>query len=118
MASVLAGLVDSAVRWSSTGKLRALWEHLGASAAAAAADLPRLTAALDQHAAAVRDTLSAGAGVIGVAALAGYAKGILDGATLLAWPAHRDVDWSSASWLELRLAAVGALARQYGHLAA
>jgi hypothetical protein len=116
MANMLAGLVDSAVKWSSAGTLRALWEHIGASATAAAADLPRLTAALDQHAAAVRDALSAGAGVIGSAALAGYTKGILEGAKSLAWHASHDVDWARAGWLELRLAAIGVLARQYGHL--
>ena len=114
MASMLAGMVDTAVRWSSARTLHALWQHVGASAAAAAADLPRLTATLDQHAAAVRDALSAGAGVIGSAALAGYAKGILEGARSLSAPAAPD--WSRPSWLELRLAAVGVLARQYGHL--
>jgi hypothetical protein len=113
MQNILAGLVDSAVKWSSAGTLRMLWAHLGASASAAAADLPRLTAALDQHAAAVRDALSAGAGVIGAAALAGYAKGILNGTKPPAAP-----DWSQPSWLELRLAAVGQLARRYGHLPA
>jgi hypothetical protein len=113
MTSVLGGLVDSVVKWSSASTLRALWSDLGASATAASADLPRLTAALDQHAAAVRDALSAGAGVIGSAALAGYTKGILNGAKLPTPP-----DWSHPTWLELRLAAIGVLARQYGHLPA
>jgi hypothetical protein len=113
MTSVLGGLVDSVVKWSSAATLRAVWSHLGASALTASAGLPRLTAALDQHAAAVRDALSAGAGVIGSAALAGYAKGILDGAKLPAAP-----DWSAPTWLELRLAAIGVLARRHGHVPA
>ncbi len=95
--------------------MRVLWEHLGASAGAACADLPWLTAALDQHAAVVRDAIGAGAGAIGPAALAGYAKGVLDGARSLAWHTPADVDWSAATWLELRLAAIGLLARQHGH---
>ncbi|WP_246001848.1 DUF6401 family natural product biosynthesis protein, partial [Allorhizocola rhizosphaerae] len=92
------------------------WEHLGGSASAACAGLPRLTAALDQHAAAVRDAIGAGAGALGPAALAGYAKGVVAGARSHAWQAATDVDWSAATWLELRLAAVGMLAHQHGHL--
>jgi hypothetical protein len=118
MANVLAVLVDSTIKWSAAGTLRTLWEHIGSSAAAAATDLPRLTAALDQHSAAVRDALSAGAGVIGSAALAGYAKGILDVAKTPAWHTTGKVDWSQPTWPQLRLAAISALARQYGHLPA
>ena len=118
MANVLAALVDSAINWSAAATLRALWEHIGSSAAAAAADLPRLTAALDQHAAAVRDALSAGVGIIGSAALAGYAKGILDVAKAQLRPVGHKVDWSQPTWPELRLAAIAVLARDYGHLPA
>ncbi len=118
MANVLAGMVDAAVNWSSAGTLRTLWEHLGASAAAAAADLPRLTSTLDQHGAAVRDALSAGAGPLGLAALAGYAKGILDGANSPSWPTTANLDWSTPTWLQLRLAATALLARHHGHLPA
>jgi hypothetical protein len=116
MANVLAALVDSTIKWSAAGTLQTLWEHIGSSAVAAATDLPRLTAALDQHAAAVRDALSAGAGIIGSAALAGYAKGILDVTKTPAWHAARKIDWSQPTWPELRLAAISTLAHHYGHL--
>lgn len=89
----------------------------GMPALAAAAELPALSAALDQHAAAVRDILELG--VEGAARvpmsvlLAGYARGLLDHVREAA--AEHDMtsatpgdlgSWANADWLQLRLASV------------
>ncbi|MFI6040391.1 DUF6401 family natural product biosynthesis protein [Nocardia sp. NPDC051321] len=89
----------------------------GVPALAAAAELPALSAALDQHAAAVRDILELG--VEGAARvpisvlLAGYARGLLDHVREAAADhgmtsaAPDDLgSWANADWLQLRLASV------------
>ncbi|MFF0545467.1 DUF6401 family natural product biosynthesis protein [Nocardia thailandica] len=74
--------------------------------------VPAVSAQLDQHAAAVRDILALGTTPAPAAVLlAGYARGLLDHARdtpgfSLAAPA----DWCAADWLQLRLAAVVAMA--------
>lgn len=114
MASVLASLMDTSVNRSAAAQLRRLWSDIGVPGLAAAAGDPALSAVLDQHSATVRDALSiCGVGGIGVAALAGYAKGVLEVAGA---PASSEVDWSRPGWRELRLTAVCALARHWGHL--
>ncbi len=84
----------------------------------AAATAPALAAVVDQHAAAVRDILTAGvesgAAVAGVVLLAGYAQGVQDHLRErgLALPIPKDrADWLTASWYHVRLVAVCALAR-------
>jgi len=114
--SVLTAFVDAAVTWSSANAVRVLWEQVGAAGVAAAACLPGLSATLDQHAAAVRDALSAGAGLIGVAALGGYARGLLETAGQQGWRLPERVDWAGADWLVVRLVAVADMARRFGHL--
>ncbi|QIS06105.1 hypothetical protein F5X71_30760 [Nocardia brasiliensis] len=100
--------------------LNRLHKTHGVPALAAAAQLPALSAALDQHAAAVRDILEWGvedaAKVPAPVLLAGYARGLLDqvreaatGAegTGLTGAAPGDLgSWASADWLQLRLAGV------------
>lgn len=93
-------------------------EHLhrthGALALAAAAEDPGVSAALDQHAAAVRDILEFGiedahlvpAGVL----LAGYADGLMTHAREAAAELGPPADWRAADWIQLRLAAVCFLA--------
>ncbi|WP_257900991.1 DUF6401 family natural product biosynthesis protein [Saccharothrix obliqua] len=69
-------------------------------------------AAVDQHAAAVRDILAVGAPAAAAAVLlAGYAKGVLDEAAAVGWRLPPVVEWPTADWTTLRLAAVCALAR-------
>ncbi|MBA3489570.1 MAG: hypothetical protein H0T78_08515 [Longispora sp.] len=109
-------LSDEAVIASSSIALESLWRDHGFTALAIAAFRPGLQACLDQHGAAVRDALSPGIGMITVTALAGYVAGLVDelrrhGTHLSARP-----DWARPSWLDLRLAAVCELARQYGHV--
>ncbi|WP_378733851.1 DUF6401 family natural product biosynthesis protein [Nocardia brasiliensis] len=98
--------------------LNRLHKTHGVPALAAAAELPALSAALDQHAAAVRDILELG--VEGAARvpvsvlLAGYARGLLDhvrevaaehGATTSTTPGDLG-SWADADWVQLRLASV------------
>ncbi|WP_433270583.1 DUF6401 family natural product biosynthesis protein [Actinosynnema sp. CS-041913] len=71
-------------------------------------------AAVDQHAAAVRDILAYGTPAVAAAAvvvLAGYAKGVLDEAAAHGWSLPPVVEWPHADWTTLRLAAVCSLAR-------
>ncbi|MTE15355.1 DUF6401 family natural product biosynthesis protein [Nocardia aurantiaca] len=88
----------------------------GAPAAEAAAVFPGVSAAIDQHAAAVRDILDLGVEnsslVPTSVLLAGYARGILeDLREAEAILPRSPLDWQDADWLHLRLAAICALAR-------
>ncbi|WP_327110074.1 DUF6401 family natural product biosynthesis protein [Nocardia sp. NBC_01730] len=107
--------------------LHRLHETHGAPALAAAAEIPVLSAALDQHAAAVRDILRHGvpgaSKVPSAVLLAGYARGLLDqvretnaaerdiddpsGAPTMRGNAPRNLfGWAEADWAQLRLAGV------------
>lgn len=84
----------------------------------AAATVPGLAAVVDQHAAAIRDILTAGvesgAIVAGSVLLAGYARGIQDHMRErgLALPVPADAaEWRTATWFHVRLLAVCSLAR-------
>jgi hypothetical protein len=101
-----------AQRW-----LAGLMDQVGAAGLAAAAAVPPLLAAVDQHAAGVRDILLFGvegsAAVVGAVLLAGYAKGLLDQAGT---DGHRlraavGEGWHRADWLTVRVLAVCALSR-------
>ena len=75
------------------------------------ATVPGLTAAVDQHAAAVRDILVVGvegSTGVGPVLLAGYARGLLDHAKEQDWP----VGVGMLDWLNTRLLAVCELARR------
>ncbi|MFD2766079.1 DUF6401 family natural product biosynthesis protein [Micromonospora eburnea] len=92
--------------------LTALTGSVGTAGLAAAAADPVLLAAVDQHAAAVRDSLEADSRPLTVAALAGYAEGVRAAAEEHGWqPPAEPVDWSRPDWLFTRLIAVCALAR-------
>jgi hypothetical protein len=98
--------------------LARLHEQLAAGLLAAAA-MPGLSAAIDQHAAAVRDIVAMGvegsAAVTGVVLLAGYACGLVDQAVELGWRFRPPADvsaWANADWFTSRLLAVCALAKQ------
>ncbi|WP_328388139.1 DUF6401 family natural product biosynthesis protein [Nocardia sp. NBC_00416] len=77
----------------------------GAPALAAATGQPGLSAALDQHAAAVRDILDLGIDaadrISPAVLLAGYMRGLLEDRTT---PITGPADWATADWLHLRLA--------------
>jgi hypothetical protein len=117
--------------------LTTLMESVGTAGLAAAADRPGLLAEIDQHAAAVRDSLTAAGSAVHEAALAGYAEGVREAAGSHGWqPPTADgyigstatfsaatfsaanfstadgstVDWSAPDWVLARLVAVCALA--------
>ena len=94
--------------------LKTLHEQVGAGLLAAAA-VPGLTAAIDQHSAAVRDIVTMGvegsAAVAGVVLLAGYARGLVDAAKEAGWRFNSPADWTQADWFTARLLAVCALAK-------
>jgi hypothetical protein len=109
----------SARRWLST-----LHDEVGAAGLAAAAAIPGLAAAVDQHAAAVRDSTTLGlessAAVAGVVLLASYARGVVEHGRKQGWqPAARDGHgWATADWITVRLVAVCALAGADGNRSA
>ncbi|MFI7577166.1 DUF6401 family natural product biosynthesis protein [Micromonospora sp. NPDC049497] len=94
--------------------LAALAESVAEGTAAAGAR-PGLLALIDQHAAAVRDSLDGDRRPLSAAALAGYAEGVRAAALQHDWrPPAGPVDWSAPDWPLARLLAVCALARTLG----
>jgi hypothetical protein len=86
--------------------------RLGLSGLAAARILPGLLAAVDQHAAEVRDAIADRRGRLHRVTLAAYADGVADRAGAKGWIPVEVLteDWAHASWASLRLLAVCALA--------
>jgi hypothetical protein len=89
---------------------------LGTAGLTAADGLPGLLAAVDQHAAAIRDAVGDGQRALGPVSLAGYAEGLIRAATRAGWqlPTGSTVDWPYADWRVLRLLAICAMAAE-GH---
>jgi Family of unknown function (DUF6401) len=82
------------------------------SGLAAARRQPRLLSLLDEHAAAVRDSLRGDLVPLSAVALARYAQGVRDAARDHGWHLpDAPVDWTTNAWLQTRLLAVYALAR-------
>ncbi|MFE9193354.1 DUF6401 family natural product biosynthesis protein [Micromonospora sp. NPDC007208] len=97
---------------SARSTLAALTVSVGTVGLTAAAARPGLLALVDQHAAAVRDSLDGDRTPLTSAALAGYAEGVRTAALEHGWaPPNGPVDWSRPEWLLTRLVAVCALAR-------
>lgn len=113
----MAGLFDHLAEDHAQRWLTRLMDQVGGAGLAAAASVPALLAAVDQHAAGVRDILVLGVEGSAVAAgavlLAGYAKGLLDEAGTDAGRLRAAVDgcWHRADWLTVRVLAVCALSR-------
>ncbi|MEU5944921.1 DUF6401 family natural product biosynthesis protein [Micromonospora sp. NPDC047465] len=100
---------------SARATLALLSASVGVEGLAAAAARPGLLALVDQHAAAVRESLDGDRRSLSAAALAGYAEGVRAAALEHGWePAAAPVDWSEPDWLLTRLLAVCALARSLG----
>lgn len=101
-------LVDAA-----RSTLASLSSTVGTDGLAAAAARPGLLALVDQHAAAVRESLDGDRRPLTVAALAGYTEGIHAAAREHDWaPPAGPIDWAGPpDWLLTRLLAVAALAR-------
>lgn len=114
------------LHWSARRWLAGIHDEIGAAGLAAAAALPGLAAAVDQHAAAVRDSTTIGlegsAAVAGIVLLAHYGRGVLEQArsqgrrvVVPGGPDHPG--WARADWFTLRLVAVCALAAAHGRVA-
>ncbi|MDM4718373.1 DUF6401 family natural product biosynthesis protein [Micromonospora sp. WMMA1363] len=100
---------------SARSTLATLADALGADGLAAATTRPGLLALVDQHAAAIRESLDGDRRPLTVAALAGYAEGVRAAALEHDWqPPSGPVDWSTPDWPLTRLLAVSALARSLG----
>ncbi|HEV7898967.1 MAG TPA: DUF6401 family natural product biosynthesis protein [Planosporangium sp.] len=89
--------------------LRDLMTVLGANGLAVAGHLPGLLAAVDQHAAEVRDALGDGRAAPSTVALAGYAEGLIHAAEETGWELPEPIDWARADWRAARLLAICAL---------
>ncbi|WP_341720246.1 DUF6401 family natural product biosynthesis protein [Micromonospora sp. FIMYZ51] len=95
---------------STRSTLVALTNAVGLDGLAAASHLPGLRAAVDQHAAAVRESLHGDRRPLTAATLAGYAEGIRSVAEEHGWQPPTDpVYWPEADWVLVRLLAVCAL---------
>ncbi|HEX6968686.1 MAG TPA: DUF6401 family natural product biosynthesis protein [Micromonosporaceae bacterium] len=126
----MSGIGGTAARPSARAVLAALMTSVGVTGLTAAARDAGLLALVDQHVAAVRESLSRTADQpvpdwleqlrqepppVSAAALAGYAEGVRDAALEYGWqPPPGPVDWSDADWVLVRLVAVCALAREAG----
>ena len=113
------GLTNALTEWRARRWLVTLGNSLGADGMLVAATVPGLGAALDQHAAAVRDILAQvrrtdGAAPLSERALlAGYGRGLLERFDYSVRQVRRHATgrWTRADWLALRLLAVYALSR-------
>ncbi|NJC70110.1 hypothetical protein HC031_10365 [Planosporangium thailandense] len=90
--------------------------QVGAEGLDAAQRIPGVMAAVDQHAAAVRESLAAEDLALAAVPLAGYGSSVVAAATRMGWqpPEPSRTDWSRAHWFQLRLTAVCALAVTHG----
>jgi hypothetical protein len=89
--------------------------RVGVDGLAAAMGNTGLMAAVDQHAAAIRESLRASGLALGAVPLAGYASSVAAAAVRMGrdLPEPATADWSRASWFQLRLMAVCALAIEH-----
>ena len=111
------GFVNALTEWRAQRWLVTFGNRLGTDGLLVAAAVPGLAAALDQHAAAVRDIVAqAGrtdATLTERVLLAGYARSLLDRFDVSVRQVRRHATgrWTRADWLALRLLAVCALSR-------
>src|SRR4051812_1615067 len=105
---------DAAAR----GYLDRLMALIGVDGLMAAAVLPGLLADVDQHAAAVRESLSSAGRAVAPMSLASYARSVLAVRERQGRPTPdvTKVDWAEPEWTVLRLVAVWSLAEQSGSL--
>lgn len=113
MSGLFSAAADIAAARQARAALLTLIDTMGESGLAVASAAPGLLAAIDQHAAAVRDSLNADHRPLTTVALAGYAHGIREAAQEHGWRAPvGPVDWTRADWVMTRLLAVCALATE------
>lgn len=109
--------MNALTEWRAQRWLTTLGNRFGTDGLLVAAAVPGLGAAVDQHAAAVRDIIAQAAGASGPfserALLAGYGRSLLDRFDVSVREVRRHATgrWTRADWLALRLLAVCALSR-------
>ncbi|GAA1505210.1 hypothetical protein GCM10009827_018350 [Dactylosporangium maewongense] len=110
-------LAEATRHTAARATLNGLMTWLGESGLAAAAASAGLQAAVDQHAASVRDALGDPEHGPNAVALASYATGVRDALIEAQWqlPPTSELDWSKAEWPTVRLIAICTLARSAGH---
>jgi hypothetical protein len=112
MNGLFSGSAARAALRSAHACLDELTATVGSTGFAASADDPALLAAIDQHAAGIRDSLSGDARPLTAVILAAYAEGVRDAALKHGWtPPADEIDWSRPDWVLHRLLAVCALSR-------
>jgi hypothetical protein len=104
---IFGTLAARAANRSAVTALHALMASVGYSGLSASRKCPGLLASVDQHAAAIRESLSAGDRPLTAIGLAAYAEGVRDAAYRHGWRSPSgSVDWSEADWVLHRLLAV------------
>lgn len=111
-------LAEATRHTAARATLNGLMTWLGESGLAAAVTSAGLQAAVDQHAASIRDALGDPERGPNAIALASYATGVRDALIEAQWqlPPVSELDWSAVQWPTVRLIAVCALARSGGYL--
>jgi hypothetical protein len=112
MIGLFRGFTSRAATRSARSAIRGMMSAFGASGLDAAARHPGLLAAIDQHAAAIRDSLMGDLRPITPVHLAAYAEGVRGAAAEHGWHLPEGpIDWSTgADWVLTRLLAVCHLA--------
>lgn len=112
MSALFPAVADLTAARNARAALSTLMDVIGEPGLAVASVAPGLLAAVDQHAAAVRDSLYGDLRPLTAVTLAGYAHGIQEAAQEHGWLAPTGpVDWTRADWVLTRLLAVCALTR-------
>jgi hypothetical protein len=112
MNGLFSGAAARAALRSARTSLDELTATVGVSGLAAAAGSTGLLAVVDQHAAGIRDSLSADTRPLTAVILAAYAEGVRDAAFKHGWtPPEGEIDWTGDDWVLRRLLAVCMLAR-------
>ena len=111
MNGLFSGSAARAATRSAHASLSDLMATVGVTGLDAADRHPGLLASVDQHAAGVRDSLSADRRPLTAILLAAYAEGVRDAAFKHGWRAPESLYWSQPDWVLHRLLAVCALTR-------
>jgi hypothetical protein len=112
MNGLFSGAAARAALRSAHASIADLFAAVGTTGLTAAAEAPGLLAVIDQHAAGIRDSLSADVRPLTAIVLAAYAEGVRDAAFRHGWePPAGAIDWTTPDWVLYRLLAVCALAR-------
>ena len=107
MNSLFSNAAAKAALRSAYACLEELHATIGVEGLAVAAAHPGLMAIVDQHAAGVRDSLSADVRPLTAVILAAYAEGVRDAAFTHGWRAPAgEFDWAENDWVMRRLLAV------------